>query len=211
MTKAAERTRGAKRATKAEASRERVLAAAAHVFNERGYAGATMRAIAEVADMQAGSLYYYYKSKEQLVEAVLDAGTHGASTGLFNAIASLPPGASGKDRIRTAILAHLRSVLDYGDYALAWRRVHGQLPPAVLHKHLKRRDALQEFWTRILVAARDAGEIRGDVSLSLTRTFILTSLNSAVEWYRPDGMSPEQIAEQFATLIGDGLFLPDPA
>ncbi|MBS7701223.1 MULTISPECIES: TetR/AcrR family transcriptional regulator [unclassified Chelatococcus] len=192
--------------TKAEISRERVLAAAARIFSERGYAGTTMRAIAKEADLQAGSLYYYYPSKELLIEAVLGMGVHGVSTAVYTAIADLPPSSTYADRIRAAISAHLHSILEFGDYALASRRVLGQVPPEVRRKHVLRRDAYGEFWVKLLEAAHAADELRSDVDLKLARTFMLGALNSALEWYRPNGMPISEVATQFTTLIAEGLF-----
>lgn len=192
--------------TKAEISRERVLSAAARIFSERGYAGTTMRAIAKGADLQAGSLYYYYPSKDLLIEAVLDMGIHGVSTAVYSAIAGLPPSATYTDRIRAAITAHLRSILEFGDYALASRRVLGQVPVDVRRKHVVRRDAYGDFWVKLLESAHEAGELRHDVDLKLARTFMLGALNSALEWYRPNGMTIDEVASQFSALIADGLF-----
>ncbi len=200
------RRREAEKVSKADISRERVLIAAARIFSVRGYAGTTMRDIAKGAGLQAGSLYYYYPSKDLLIEAVLDMGIHGVSNAVYSTIAGLPPSTTYADRIRAAVLAHLQSVLEFGDYALASRRVLGQVPPDVRRKHVLRRDAYGDFWVKLLEAARGAGELRDDVDLKLARTFILGALNSALEWYRPDGMSIDEVASQFNAMISDGLF-----
>ena len=110
------------KATKADISRERVLAAAAKIFSERGYAGTTMRAVAQEVGLQAGSLYYHYRSKEELIEAVLDLGINGVSETVRGAIAALPPKVSGRRIVEAAVLAHLKGVVDYGVYALSARR-----------------------------------------------------------------------------------------
>lgn len=198
--------RGADKVSKSDVSRERVILAAARIFSDRGYAGTTMRAIAQEADLQAASLYYYYPSKDLLIEAVLDMGIHGVSTAVYGAIADIPPSSSYADRIRAAIAAHLRSVMEFGDYALASRRVLGQVPPEVRRKHVLRRDAYGDFWVKLLESARSAGEIRPDVDLKLARTFILGALNSALEWYKPNGMPLDEVAAQFTTMIAEGLF-----
>lgn len=205
------RTRGRRAApgergpSKAEVSRERVLAAAAGIFSERGYAGATMRDIASAAGLQAGSLYYHYPSKELLIEAVLDSGIHGVSTAVYTAIAALPPSSSYGERLRAAIVAHLESVLTYGAYASASRHLLAQVPPEVRRKHVTRRDAYSDFWLQLLEAAQAAGAVRPGLDLRLTRTFILGALNSALDWYRPDGKSVEELAGQFIAMIDGGL------
>ncbi len=196
----------AEKLTKSAISREKVLAAAARIFSERGYAGTTMREIAKETGLQAGSLYYHYSSKELLIEAVLDMGIHGVSDTVHSAIAAMPPSASYADRIKTAIEAHLQGIMNFGDYALASRRVLGQVPVEVRRKHVRRRDAYGDYWVKLLDSAFAAGEIRPDIDLKLARTFILGALNSALEWYKPSGMSLDEVATQFTRMIAAGLF-----
>jgi type II secretory pathway pseudopilin PulG len=62
------KTRMAKKLAKSANSQKRVLDAAAKIFRDYGYAGTTMRAIADEADLQAGSIYYHYKSKDDLID-----------------------------------------------------------------------------------------------------------------------------------------------
>ncbi len=55
--------------SKGEQTRARILETALALFRERGYEETTMRAIAERADVALGSAYYYFRSKEQLIQA----------------------------------------------------------------------------------------------------------------------------------------------
>ncbi|MGH7529249.1 MAG: TetR family transcriptional regulator [Gemmatimonadales bacterium] len=57
---------------KAVATRARILEAALALFRERGYEAATMRAIAERAGVALGNAYYYFASKEHLIQAFYD-------------------------------------------------------------------------------------------------------------------------------------------
>ncbi|MGW2025821.1 TetR/AcrR family transcriptional regulator [Streptomyces decoyicus] len=63
---------------RAEITRQRILAAAAHVFAEYGHAAGTTNRIAERARVSIGSLYQYYPNKDailvELLTRHLDAG-----------------------------------------------------------------------------------------------------------------------------------------
>ena len=63
-------------AAKSKYAREKLVAieAAARVFAERGFHGATTQDIAEAMGIQQGSLYYYFKSKEQALQEVCEYG-----------------------------------------------------------------------------------------------------------------------------------------
>ncbi|MEU0009094.1 TetR/AcrR family transcriptional regulator [Streptomyces sp. NPDC006314] len=53
--------------------RERLVNAAVQVFHEQGVEKTTLGDIARVADVPLGNVYYYFKTKDQLVEATVDA------------------------------------------------------------------------------------------------------------------------------------------
>ena len=54
-------------------TREKVLAAATALFNERGYDGATIRVIAKAAGMSTGAVFTSFADKDELFAAVLEA------------------------------------------------------------------------------------------------------------------------------------------
>lgn len=51
---------------KGELTRQRIVAAAAPIFNERGFAGCSMQDVMEVAGLEKGGLYRHFASKEEL-------------------------------------------------------------------------------------------------------------------------------------------------
>jgi AcrR family transcriptional regulator len=64
-----------KKTRKGEQTRAQILETALELFRERGYEETTMRAIAEKAGVAVGNAYYYFKSKEHLIQAFY-ARTH---------------------------------------------------------------------------------------------------------------------------------------
>jgi AcrR family transcriptional regulator len=54
---------------KGEQTRAHILETALQLFRERGYEETTMRAIAEAAGVAVGNAYYYFRSKEHLIQA----------------------------------------------------------------------------------------------------------------------------------------------
>lgn len=72
MTKARS---GLVKTDKGQQTRAAILEAALEMFRERGYESTTMRAIAEGAGVALGNAYYYFHSKEHLIQAFY-ARTH---------------------------------------------------------------------------------------------------------------------------------------
>ena len=56
------------RTARAEQTRAAITEAALALFRERGYEAATMRAIAQRAGVSTGNAYYYFSSKEELIQ-----------------------------------------------------------------------------------------------------------------------------------------------
>ncbi len=66
------------RVAKSEETRSLIVTTAMRLFTENGYNRTTMRAIAAEAGVSVGNAYYYFSSKEQLVQGFYDemAGQH---------------------------------------------------------------------------------------------------------------------------------------
>jgi AcrR family transcriptional regulator len=60
------------KAPKSEQTRTLILETALRLFQERGYDRTTMRAIAKEAGVSVGNAYYYFSSKEHLVQGFYD-------------------------------------------------------------------------------------------------------------------------------------------
>lgn len=58
--------------TKAARTRSTIIDAALRLFRERGYDATTMRGIATEAGVSVGNAYYYFQSKEQLIQGFYD-------------------------------------------------------------------------------------------------------------------------------------------
>ena len=55
---------------KGDATRERIVAEAAPLFNQRGFAGCSMADVMEVTGLEKGGLYRHFSSKQELAEEV---------------------------------------------------------------------------------------------------------------------------------------------
>jgi AcrR family transcriptional regulator len=60
------------RRARGEHTRQLILETALRLFRERGYAETTMRAIAKEAGVAVGNAYYYFDSKEHLIQGFYD-------------------------------------------------------------------------------------------------------------------------------------------
>ena len=175
-------------------SRERLLTVSARLFARGGFEATSMRDIAGEAGMLAGSMYYHFPSKNELIAAVYEAGVAeiGAAVDAAVARARAP-----WTRLEAACVAHLESLLA--------DRAHA----AVMTADLSRLDARLR---RRLVVMRDGYEARfvdlvaalplaGGVDKTLWRLHLLGALNWTPTWYRPGGKSPAAIARALVAAL----------
>jgi AcrR family transcriptional regulator len=194
-----------------EAMRDQILAAAARLFREQGYAATTLRQIAEATGIQAGSIYYHFGSKDEILGVVLDTGIAAVTAAVQSRIAALPPSATQRDRIAAAIEGHLAGLLQHGDFTSANIRVFGQIPLAARNRHRLIRNSYAQYWDELLEQALASGELRSDISLAVIRLFVIGALNWTVEWYNPRRGTFKTFAAQITDIVFDGITQPPAA
>src|ERR1700746_4060218 len=99
--------------------RERLIEGARVTFHEQGVEGTTIADIAEAADVPVGNVYYHFKTKDQLVQAAIDA--HAQE--LREALASLEQHRTPKARLK----AFVRMIASKGELASQYGCPQGTL------------------------------------------------------------------------------------
>lgn len=187
------------------ATRERILLEAARLFRHHGYAATTLREVADASGIKAGSIYYHFESKEQILGEVLDKGIQVVADTVKQRIDALPASATSRDRIAAAIEGHLWGLLHHGDFTSANIRIYGQIPAAAKNRHRLVRRAYADAWDRLLANALASGELRADTSTDVIRLFVIGALNWTVEWYNPQKGSFPDFVRQVTAIIFDGI------
>jgi AcrR family transcriptional regulator len=110
--------------------RSRLVAGAADLLHQRGYRATTLAEVAKVADVPPGNVYYYFKTKSDLVRAVADATTTQVDAMLAAADARPTP----RDRLKAVARrwAMMRDVIaehgcPIGTLALELNRSEGEV------------------------------------------------------------------------------------
>lgn len=183
----------------------RLLEIAARLFREKGYASTSMRDIAQEAGMKAGSLYYHFNSKDEILDVVLGRGISEAIKGFREAIAQLGPDASFSEKFEAVICAHFKTIQNFGNYTLASRQLLSQIPDELRDRHLAVRQVYDELWHDLIRQGCDEGAINVAHEEGLVRMLLLGSMNWASEWADPAKKSPEELAELAADLFINGL------
>ncbi|MFW6868176.1 TetR/AcrR family transcriptional regulator [Nocardioides sp. CPCC 206347] len=171
-------TSGTASESKAARTRQRILAAAAHEFALHGYGGASLRRIADAADLKVGSLAFHFATKDDLVAAALRDGVDSAREALAGAVAAVPADATPVDRLRAALRGHLDALHASDDRASAVVRMVETLPPHLRADHVQHERRFGKVWLDVLSRGRDEGVVRDDVDLRVLRDLVVGALNS---------------------------------
>ncbi len=179
--------------------RAEIVRAASRLFAEKGYSATTIRDIAKAVDMQSGSPFYHFKTKHDMLLAVVLEGMDIITRAVSAAAAK---GGTPREIFEAMLLAHLEQLLaeDGRHFAATLLHEGRQLEPAALSELIAHKDAYEALWQKALKDLKRTGEIADDSRV--VRLFLMGALNWTVQWYRPDGgRTVRQIAKQLSSLL----------
>jgi AcrR family transcriptional regulator len=187
--------------------KQQIEDAASTLFRERGYAATSVRDIAQVLNLQGGSLYSHVASKEDMLWAIVVRAADRFNTEVGPIAASeLPASVKLRDMVRAHVGVVTTIQKDAAVFLHEWRFLSDERRLNIA----ARRDDYERLFRRVIADGVDSGDFI-KVNPRLTATAILSALNGIATWYRPDGeLSADEIADQHASLFLDGLANPDP-
>src|ERR1700741_122810 len=136
--------------SKSALTRARILDAAARVLSTNGYAGLRLTDVAAEAEIQAPAIYYYYASRDELIEEVMWAGIADMRDHVAAVLIGLPDGTSPLARLLAAAEAHLRHALEISDYTTASIRNAGQVPLSIRKRQIVEEERYGGVWRRLI-------------------------------------------------------------
>ncbi|GAB4416979.1 MAG: TetR/AcrR family transcriptional regulator [Anaerolineales bacterium] len=183
-------------------TRDDILDAAAQVFRQKGFHGASMADIAEAVKLKKASLYHHVDSKQEMLLALLDRAL-GMLIEQIGAVAEQE--LSADEKLRQMILVYLKGLADNADLASVLLFEHRSLESKQRRKHIPQRDRFEALWRRVLEQGVQEGVFTcSDPALAVRA--MMGTLNWTITWFRPSGTnSIEQIADQYAKLMLNGL------
>ena len=178
--------------------RAQVIAAAARQLRENGYAATSMRKIASEAGILAGSIYYHFLSKEDLMSAVHDEGLKQINASVRRA---MEKESDPWLRLQAACAAHMGAILEADDFAGVVLADISRVSPDLQKRLNDQRNGYEEVFRQLI----DELELPADIDRSLFRLSLLGALNYAPRWYKPNRRNPEEIAQTFVQMLRAGV------
>lgn len=179
-----------------EDRRSELIAISARLFREQGYDKTTVRDISGAAGIHSGSWFYYFKTKHEILVAVIEEGMRQALA-LMEEIAA--DASAPREKFRKLVNAHLRTVLLPDQHFIPlllyeWR----SLGRTERKRVVAIKDRYEAIWDKIIAELRKSGDWA--MPTHVDRLFLFGALNWTAQWYRPgQKLSIEQLAERALT------------
>lgn len=190
---AAKRARG----TRTEDDRRsELISISARLFREKGYEKTTVRDISSAAGIHSGSWFYYFKTKHDILVAVIEEGMRQALSLMEEIAADASP---PREKFRKLVNAHLRIVLLPDQHFIQlllyeWR----SLGRAEKKRVVAIKDRYEAVWDTVIADLRKDGD--WSMPTHVDRLFLFGALNWTAQWFRPnEKLSIDQLAERAMT------------
>jgi AcrR family transcriptional regulator len=186
--------------------RDKILAAAVQLFAEYGYHAATMRDIAQMAGIQAASIYYHYPSKQALLIEIMESHMRQLNANL-ESIVSMPH--EVQQCLYEAISNH---ILLHTIYKSEFFIIDTEIRALELEnrgKILALRDHYEELIQGLLREGMNQGVLR-QTDVKISSYAIIAMCTEVAQWFRPAGrLSVQKVIEMYFQLVTDGLLVID--
>lgn len=177
--------------------RDELLTAAARLFSSRGFEATSMRDIAHEVGMLAGSMYYHFPAKDDLILAAHAEGVRELGEAFDAAVSSSN---DEWEQLEAACVAHLEKLLGGSPVAGVVAIDFSQLSSSLEKRLLSQRGEYEQRFAQLIAKL----PLEKGVDRRLLRMTLLGALNWAPTWYAPGGGdTPAKIAEHTVRLLRD--------
>ena len=151
---------------KGQELRQQIVEAANRLFYQRGYNQTSFSDIAEAAGVPRGNFYYYFRSKDEILDAVVDARMEGIGAMLAEWDASIP---EPRDRLKRYVQILYNEETDILRYGCPMGSLNVELGKTQLQQQSRARDmfALFRDWLKKQFLAMGCGRNAQEYALHL--------------------------------------------
>ena len=181
--------------------RDQIVAAAAELFAEAGYHGASMRDIGFRVGLLKGSLYAHVANKRELLLEIASTAARGFAVALDPICRTQAP---APVKLRQALRAHCTVLAEFGAVAAVYRREvrHLDGQPAAWERQVRQR--YEALWVGIFEQGCREGTFRADLDAPAATALALAGAWAAVDGTLPVAADPIVYADCLCDLLLEG-------
>lgn len=186
------------RERKTAKKKEDILRTAVSILAEKGYHGTTMEDIAASLLMTKGSVYYYFKDKQDLL---YQSQKMLLQRSLGNIETVQQENSPIADKLRKAMVVHVEHLLDERSGFEMMIKPEQIFSTEQLKEIFRLRNDYGESFDQLILEGIEA-EVFGAVDIKIVRNIILGAMNWVAQWYSPEGKKDEtEIAESVSDYL----------
>ena len=191
---------GAADETRFQLQRDRMLRAAAHCFNQKGYSGTSLKDVADRLGLTDPALYYYVRNKEELVYLCY---VRAAEVGREAMQLAISEGENGFDKVMLYLRHHVDFMVgDRGPIAIMSEI------PSLKKEHRNEVLELSRKHSAAFEALIEEGIADGSIApcdVRMTGNAIMGAVNWIPKWHHGDEAIAGKIVEEFPRILSGGL------
>lgn len=197
-------TTGGSRAVtrRADDKKKAIIAAAAALFDRRGFHNTGMGDIAEAVGLRKATLYYYVRSKDEILVWIHnDVMSHVLDHLEHDVADSVDP-----ETALRHVIADILHIMDTKPgYLRAFFEHHREIPLEIRMEATRSRDRYQWLVESLIQQGIREGTFR-KVPVRLVTLSLFGMTNWSYQWYRPGGdLGPDEIADQILDVFLRGI------
>lgn len=182
-------------------SKEAILSEAKRLFSRKGYKGTTLEDLTKSFGVSRPSIYYYYKSKMEILSELHSQGFNEARVELDEILKSDLP---TKEKFRKILEAHTKNLAQDPELHKIFYLDEVEMPVKLRREIRKRRRS----YTESIIDEYKKGIKEGifkEIDPKMVVYLLLGSCNWLTMWYSPNkNIEPEKIVDYLMALLSEG-------
>jgi len=186
--------------TRFSQQRDRVLKAAAHCFNRKGYSGTSLKDVANMLGLTDPALYYYVKNKEELVYLCYVRAADVGREAMQRAVAE---GGTGLDQARRYLRYHIEIMVGERGPVAIMSEI-----PSLKPEHRDEVLELSRQHSKNFEDILEAGIVDGSIAacdVRMTGNAIMGSINWIPKWFHGGEVAADNVIAGFPDVLTRGL------
>lgn len=185
-----------------QGKRQDIVNQAATLMRSLGYAGLSLKTLANKMEVTEPALYYYFNSKEDLLYAILNQTVEETLASTEELVRQQTPAVV---KLQHLLLSFARLIVDRLPMFTTYFQDKGYLSKERVEEISKSERHFVQLIIDVIEQGKKSGECRLEQDSLIVAFAMIGAVAWAYKWYSPEGrLSPEQLCQQVVQVCLEG-------